>query len=134
MKSIDAALLFISITIPMLFSPLAGNLIDRVGSKYPATIAFAFAVPNLVLLRFVTEPGLSQVLLLVFLLFLFGCSFALAMPALMSEVTHSVEEVENKRPGVFGEGGAFAQAYGTSSTFVVPCHIPRRIGTYDKVQ
>ena len=113
MNSLEAALLFISITIPMLFSPLPGRLVDRVGTKYPATGAFAFATPGLLLLRLVTRDRFSQLLLLVFLLVWFGCAFSLAMPAVMTEVSQAVEAIEERSPGIFGESGAFAQAYGT---------------------
>ncbi|KAI9668832.1 MAG: hypothetical protein M1831_000901 [Alyxoria varia] len=116
MKPAQAAVVFIAITIPMLFSPCVGTIVDRVGPKWPAGIAFGIGVPGFVLMRFVTHDNVEDIALLVFLLFWFGCAFSLAMPAMMSEVSMSVEEIEAQKPGIFGSGGAFSLAYGEFSS------------------
>ena len=48
-------------------------------------------------------------------LFLFGRGAAMAMPAMMTEINKATEAVEAHHPGVFGDRGAYAQAYGLNN-------------------
>ena len=114
-NSMHAALMFLAITLPMLFSPLVGSLTDRIGAKWPATVGFVLAVPCLILLRLVNYDERSAVITLVGLLFWFGCAVSLAMPPMMTEVTYVVEEQEERCPGIFGPYGAYSQAYGLTN-------------------
>ncbi|KAF9892506.1 hypothetical protein FE257_001615 [Aspergillus nanangensis] len=53
----------------------------------------------------------DQILLFVFL-FVAGFATTLQMVALMTEVSYGVERLEKERPGIFGQQGGVAQAYG----------------------
>lgn len=114
-NSMQAALMFLAITIPMLLSPLTGKLVDRVGAKWPAVIGFGLGVPSLIMLRLVVHNTTHDMIVLAIILFLVGCTVALAMPPMMTEVTFAVEEREAKNPGVFGPFGAYSQAYGLTN-------------------
>lgn len=57
------------------------------------------------------SDSLGQKALLCALLAVIGFGLAVVMVPLMAEVTYVVEAKERKRPGVFGEKGAYAQAY-----------------------
>ncbi|KAK2750158.1 hypothetical protein FQN57_004654 [Myotisia sp. PD_48] len=114
-KSTKASLIFMTMTIPMLLSPVIGKLVDRVGAKWPATIGFAIAVPALILQRLVIHDELADRIILIALLSIFGCGVAMAMPPMMTEVTFAVEEIEEKNPGIFGPYGAYSQAYGLTN-------------------
>jgi MFS family permease len=107
-----AGLIFLPIVIPSLTAPLVGQMADKYGPRWLAAIGFIIALPFIVLLRLVTHHSLRQVVLLCVLLTLIGSSMNLAMIPLMAEITYVVEAKEKKTPGMFGKGGAYAQAYG----------------------
>jgi len=107
-----AGLIFLPIVIPSLTAPLVGQMADKYGPRWLAAIGFVIALPFIVLLRLVTHQSLQQVVLLCVLLTLIGSSMNLAMIPLMAEITYVVEAEEKKTPGMFGKGGAYAQAYG----------------------
>ncbi|KAJ9668318.1 hypothetical protein H2201_001366 [Coniosporium apollinis] len=110
--SLGAGLVFLPITIPSFLAPLAGWISDRYGPRWPATLGFILAAPCFVCLRFVTANTLHTKILLCALLAVLGLALASAMPPLMAEITYVIEAKERKRPGLFGEKGAYAQAYG----------------------
>ncbi|EON68984.1 hypothetical protein W97_08242 [Coniosporium apollinis CBS 100218] len=110
--SLGAGLIFLPITIPSFLAPLAGWISDRYGPRWPATAGFILAAPCFVCLRFVTASSLQTKVLLCALLAVLGLALASAMPPLMAEITYVVQAKERKRPGSFGERGAYAQAYG----------------------
>ncbi|PYH78578.1 MFS general substrate transporter [Aspergillus uvarum CBS 121591] len=113
-SSTQVAVVFLSNTLPMLFSPLSGALVDRIGPFGPALTGFALAGPSMMLLAMIQTDTLVNSVLLRVYLFLFGCSVSLAMPAMMTEISLATEAVEHAHPGIFGRG-AYSQAYGLSN-------------------
>lgn len=108
----QVAVLFLALCVPTLLSPIIGRLTDRIGAKWPATAGLGLMVPSLILLRLIVPGSAAPVAKLVALLFSMGCAITLANPPLITEITASVREIEQARPGIFGPHGAFAQAYG----------------------
>lgn len=111
-SSTGAGLIFLPVVIPTLISPAVGWLTDRYGARWPATIGFVLATPCYVCLRFVDENTLSDKVLLCALLGLAGVALTLSLGPIMAEITYQVSAKEEKHPGIFGAGGAYAQAYG----------------------
>jgi MFS family permease len=111
-SSTGAGLVFLPIMVPTLASPLVGWVSDTYGPRWPATAGFVVAAPLYVCLRFVDHDGLRQKVLLCALLALIGLSMTLCLPPLMAEITYVIVEKERRHPGLFGPGGAYAQAYG----------------------
>jgi len=107
-----AGLVFLPVTIPSFIGPLSGWASDRYGPRWLATSGFVLACPCLILLRLVTYNSLSQKVLLCVLLALFGLAMSLSFSPLMAEISYVVSAKEERMPGVFGEKGAYAQAYG----------------------
>lgn len=114
-NSMQAALMFLSLTIPMLLAPLNGKLVDRFGVKWPAVVGFGICVPSLLCLRLVVENTVHDVAVLSLVLFCAGLGVSMALPAMMTEVTHAIEEEERRVPGIFGPYGAYSQAYGLTN-------------------
>ncbi|MCJ1245891.1 hypothetical protein MMC30_003095 [Trapelia coarctata] len=109
--STGAGLLFLALVIPTFVAPLIGSLVDKHGPKYLTCIGFLATSPFLILLRLVTYDSLGQKVLLCALLAVIGFGLSVVMVPLMAEITYVVEAKERKRPGCFGEKGAYAQAY-----------------------
>ncbi|KAL4871079.1 hypothetical protein BDV12DRAFT_206922 [Aspergillus spectabilis] len=105
-------LCFIPLFLPSLLSTLIGSAVDHHGSRKVALLGFAIDLPTYLLLQLVTHNSTGQKVLLVALLFVAGFAAALKTVALMVEVSLVVEEMEKKYPGIFGEMGGTAQAYG----------------------
>jgi MFS family permease len=127
--SSGAGLLFLMVFLPSTCSPLVGMLADRRGPKWIAVTALVMSAPPLLLLRLVTHGSTEQVVLMCFLLVLIGLlvhmecvdlranmvvgfTSSSICPPLMSDITWVVKDMETNQPGVFGAGGAFAQAWG----------------------
>lgn len=110
-------LVFIPLIVPHITDPITGFIIDRFprSPRYLTSAAFLCAVPVTVLLRLVQENTMHDKILLCALLSLFGLCEAIAMPPLIKEVFHAVEEQEHRVPGAFGPGGATALAFGLSN-------------------
>jgi MFS family permease len=114
--SLKAGLLFIALGLPtLIFGPLFGWVVDKHGTKLPATVGYLYLVPVLILLRLVKPGGLDQVrnyaIQLVF------CSIGIAAidaPSLV-EASLVVEQYFNANPEFFGEMGPYAQLYGLNS-------------------
>jgi MFS family permease len=107
-------LIFIPLTIPHMFDPLVGYIIDHYDHtrRYFAAGALFACTPILVLLRLVTENTTAHKVLLCALLTLVGATMTFLLPPLMVEVTFAVQEKEKENPNVFGKGGALALSYG----------------------
>ena len=112
LDAIQASLLFLTMSLPSLLAPLAGALADRCGSKWPAAGALALMAASLTLLGLVQNKDGSTIIILVILLTGFGLSLTFAMAPLMAEVSSAVDEIERRRPGVFGSKIPYEQAYG----------------------
>ncbi|KAI9652599.1 MAG: hypothetical protein M1831_006703 [Alyxoria varia] len=113
-----AGLAFLPFCIPVMFSPLAGTYVDRVGARWPGSIAFASGGVAFTLMALVrNDSGFDLALLLVGLL-MFGVIFTFAAVSASSEVAASITELEAAHPGAFGEKGAFSTALGVTNTTV----------------
>lgn len=110
-SSIGAGLIFLPLIVPSFVAPFIGFIADKYGSRYLAFSGFLFICPFLILLRLVTYNSLPQKVVLCVLLTLVGFGLATGMVPLLAEVTYVVEAKERHTPGIFGERGAYAQAY-----------------------
>ncbi|KAF3939853.1 hypothetical protein ABW19_dt0206483 [Dactylella cylindrospora] len=110
-NSTAAGLLFLAIIIPSLFAPLAGRFSDKYGPRWFVVSAFFLCTPLFILLRFPSKPVVGHIVLLCVLLFFIGAFISGSMPGAMGEISASVVEFEKASPGIFGDKGAFAQAY-----------------------
>ena len=109
------AVLFLVLCVPTLLAPITGKVTDRIGAKWPATVGLGLMVPSLILLRLIVPGVTAPFAKLAALLFSMGTAITLANPPLVTEISASVREIEEIRPGIFGPHGAFAQAYGLLS-------------------
>lgn len=115
-ESLQSGILYLTIVIPTLASPLIGYFADVYGGRLFSFAGFLMACPFFVLLRLVDHNSLSQKVLLVALLVLIGCAMTLVFPPIMAEITHVVIAKEkSSRKGSTAalkeKGGAYAQAY-----------------------
>ncbi|EED13927.1 MFS amine transporter, putative [Talaromyces stipitatus ATCC 10500] len=111
--SLQSGILYLTIVIPTLISPLVGFLGDKYGGRWFAGAGFLLACPMFILLRLITHNTIGQKVSLVVLLVFIGLAMTLSFPVIMAEITHIVAAKEQSRPlGSFGKGGAYAQAYG----------------------
>ncbi|SLM38729.1 mfs general substrate transporter [Lasallia pustulata] len=110
-NSLDAGLIFLCLAIPALTGPLVGQLSDRFGPRWIAVAGFALTAPPLILLRLVEKDAVEQKVLLCGLLVLCGCTLILIVSPLAADLSVVVEEKEKENPGIFGPGGAYAQAF-----------------------
>lgn len=111
-NSLGAGLVFLASALTTFSAPLVGMFVDSYGPRLPAVLGFLFATIPLVLLLLINHSGLRQIVFLCALLALLGLALTTAMVPLMAEITYSVSAQEKRHPGVFGERGAYAQAYG----------------------
>ena len=114
--STGAGLIFLALVIPSFMAPLIGTLSDKYGPRWLTTFGFFLTWPLFILLRFVDHGGIRQIVLLCALLVMLGVSLTMAMTPLLAEITYLVAAKEEKRPGIFGEKGAYAQAYALFNT------------------
>ncbi|OJJ65065.1 hypothetical protein ASPSYDRAFT_142555 [Aspergillus sydowii CBS 593.65] len=112
MDPMGIGLCFIPLFVPSFFSTIIGSAVDRYGSRRIAWMGFILDVPALLLLQVVTENTTRDQIVLYMLLFVSGLAAALKTVSLMVEISHTVEEKEKKCPGIFGDKGGTAQAYG----------------------
>ncbi len=105
------ALVFLPLSLAPLFGPLFGALSDRIGAKTMVCTGFLLTAPLLILLRLVDHYDESQVALLCVLLFLIGISLNMILTPVFSEASYVVDDLVATQPGVFGEKGAYAQAF-----------------------
>ncbi|KAL8740877.1 MAG: hypothetical protein Q9190_006460 [Brigantiaea leucoxantha] len=111
-SSLQAGLIFLPLMLPSLFAPLVGAFSDKYGARLPITIGFVLAMPFLILLRLVDRSGKGQIVLLCALLTSLGATLTIMMTPLLAEITYTLEAKQKIHPGLFGEKGAYAQAYG----------------------
>ncbi|KAL9000971.1 MAG: hypothetical protein Q9169_000455 [Polycauliona sp. 2 TL-2023] len=111
-KSLGAGLIFLPLVLPSFLAPVIGAYSDRYGSRLPTSIGFLLATPFLVLLRLVDHGGRAQVVILCVLLACLGIALTIVMTPLLAEIAYILEAKEKHHPGLFGQKGAYAQAYG----------------------
>ncbi|KAI9715867.1 MAG: hypothetical protein M1812_005687 [Candelaria pacifica] len=111
-SSTGAGLIFLPLVIPSFAAPIIGWLSDKYGPRWLAVSGFLLALPFFTLLRLVTHDTIPQIVVLCVLIALIGFSVACVLPPLMAEITYIVQAKEKENPGMFGSGGAYAQAYG----------------------
>ncbi|KAL8671261.1 MAG: hypothetical protein Q9168_004230 [Polycauliona sp. 1 TL-2023] len=111
-KSLGAGLIFLPLVLPSFLAPVVGAYSDRYGSRLPTSIGFLLATPCLVLLRIVDHGGRAQVVILCVLLACLGVALTIVMTPLLAEIAYILEAKEKHHPGLFGQKGAYAQAYG----------------------
>ena len=111
-NSLGAGLIFLPIVIPNVVSPFIGMLSDKYGPRWLTAGGLLLAAPFYILLRLVTYNSIRQKALLCALLALVGVSLTLSITPILAEVAYVIEAKEKKEPGVYGEKGAYAQAYG----------------------
>ena len=104
--------MILAVTVPPFFGPVVGWFVDRLGPRWIATIGFVLLAPAIVCFRFVHFDSMGQKALMVALLALVGTGLSLVITPIMADITLSVNQIEADNPGVFGEHGAFANAYG----------------------
>lgn len=111
--SLQSGILYLTIVIPTLASPVIGYLGDKYGGRWFSAVGYLLACPMFVLLRLVTHNSIRQKVLLIVLMVFIGFAMTLSFPVIMAEITHIVAAKEQSRPkGSYGKGGAYAQAYG----------------------
>ncbi|KAI4129730.1 MAG: hypothetical protein LQ338_002114 [Usnochroma carphineum] len=110
--SLGAGLIFLPLVLPSFMAPLVGAFADKYGARLPTSIGFILSMPFLVSLRIVDHGGTKQIVILCVLLALLGFSLTILMTPLLAEITYILNEKEKHHPGLFGEKGAYAQAYG----------------------
>ncbi|KAL8699019.1 MAG: hypothetical protein Q9201_006242 [Fulgogasparrea decipioides] len=111
-QSLGAGLIFLPLVLPSFVAPLIGAFADKYGSRLPTAIGFLLATPFLISLRIVVGGGKEQVIILCVLLALLGIALTIVMTPLLAEITYILDAKEKHHPGLFGEKGAYAQAYG----------------------
>ncbi|KAL8970458.1 MAG: hypothetical protein Q9183_001517 [Haloplaca sp. 2 TL-2023] len=111
-RSLGAGLIFLPLVLPSFVAPLVGAFSDKYGARLPTSIGFVLSTPFVVLLRLVDHGGRDQVVILCVLLALLGVALTMVMTPLLAEVTYILQEKEKSHPRLFGETGAYAQAYG----------------------
>lgn len=112
--SLGAGLIFLCLAIPALIGPLAGLLADRFGNKRIALAGCILAAPPLVGIRWVgyaEGDNKEQIILLCALLVLVGLFLTLIISPLAADLAAAVDEMEARRPGIFGSQTAYGTAY-----------------------
>ena len=107
-----AGLVFLPFCLPVMFSPLAGTYVDRVGARWPGSISFASGGVAFTLMALVRNDSALDLALLLVGLLIFGVIFTFAAVSASSEVATSITELEAAHPGVFGDKGGFSTALG----------------------
>ncbi|KAL8721323.1 MAG: hypothetical protein Q9225_001983 [Loekoesia sp. 1 TL-2023] len=110
--SLGAGLIFLPLVLPSFLAPLVGAFSDKYGARLPTSIGFVLCMPFVILLRIVDHGGTKQVVILCVLLTFLGIALTILMTPLLAEITYHLNEKEKRHPGLFGERGAYAQAYG----------------------
>ena len=110
-SSLNAGLIFMCLAIPALTGPLVGNLSDKIGPRWIAVAGCALTTPPLILLRLVNHDSIEQKILLCVLLVCCGFTLILIVSPVAADLSAVVEDKERTDPGIFGPGGAYAQAF-----------------------
>ncbi|KAK9452280.1 major facilitator superfamily domain-containing protein [Limtongia smithiae] len=111
-SSLGAGLLFLPLSITSLTGPLIGYWIDKTSPRWPLCAGFIVMCPFVTLMRLPNSDDIHQIVLMFALLALVGLAIAALSTATMAEISACVTAAEAKRPGLFGAGGGYAQAFG----------------------
>lgn len=111
-SSTKIGLLFLAATWPQFLGPLAGWIVDRAGPKWPAAFGFVVGGVALILLRLTEHESSARLPLLIVLLTGYGACIVLFEGPIIADVTYAVEDLETEQPGIFGEHGGLALAFG----------------------
>ena len=114
-ESLGAGLMFLSTCSTSLLEPFFGHLADKYGTRWLGVASFACAIPPYLFLRLVDHDSFNQKALLVVLLAMIGMCWSVGMTPLTAEVSKIVDEFEQETPGIFGDRGAMAQAFGLTN-------------------
>ncbi|QSS49191.1 MFS amine transporter [Histoplasma capsulatum var. duboisii H88] len=104
-------ILFLIFSLPCLFGVLIGKGADRWGSRVFGTFGFILAGPSLILLRLVQHNTTGQQIILGALLVLVGLAITVVQVITMTEISHAVDELEERDPVLFSGPGAMGQGY-----------------------
>ncbi|KAL5905929.1 hypothetical protein ACKVV7_010322 [Pyricularia oryzae] len=115
--SLNAGLMFLPIGITnLIFGPILGWCVDRLGTKMMATLLYTYLVPVMAALRLAAPGGPSEVAVFAVLLGLAGIGLAgMAAPALVEggKVVHLYHQAN---PEFYGDYGPYAQLYSLFNT------------------
>ncbi|KAL8866233.1 MAG: hypothetical protein Q9174_006421 [Haloplaca sp. 1 TL-2023] len=106
-----AGTIFLTISCPSLFGTVFGALADRYGSRLVSLSGLALTTLNLGLMGLCGENSLKDKVLLCVFLVLAGIGLNLILAPLAADVFATVDALAASHPKVFGETGAYAQAY-----------------------
>ncbi|KAJ5945602.1 hypothetical protein N7454_002441 [Penicillium verhagenii] len=126
-------LIFVALIIPNLFDSVSGYVIDKwpQSKRYVTACGLVTSVPLFVCLRFVDQNTIQDKVLLCALLALIALCVGITQSPIMVEVSCLVRDIEVRRPGVFGKGGADAMAYGLlNSSFALGSVIAPFLGGF----
>lgn len=112
-NSAQVGLIFLITSIPSFSAPLIGFLSDqKLGAKLMVTLGYLLLCPLWIALQLVNHKSDAQIALLCVLLFAIGFALNMILTPVYTEAKEAVDEAKRKKPGVFGEKGAYAQAFG----------------------
>ena len=118
-------LIFITILVPSLLQPVFGAMTDRYqqGRRVLGAGGCLLATPAYVLLRLVTQNTLGQKALLCVLLVIIGLAMAIAMPAMIAEISATVTDAEKNDPQAI-KGTVLATAWSlVNAAYAAGCMI-----------
>jgi MFS family permease len=118
-------LIFITILVPSLLQPVFGVMTDRYqqGKRVLGAGGCLLATPAYVLLRLVTQNTLGQKALLCVLLVIIGLAIAIAMPAIIAEISATVTDAEKNDPQAI-KGTVLATAWSlVNAAYAAGCMI-----------
>lgn len=120
-SSLQVGLVFIALMLPYFaLGRLAGQAVDRFGTKAAATSGYAFLVPCLLLLGLPEKKLVSKeanVALFCTILALNGIGLAVVTSPGYVEAIDVTTKYQVANPGHFGENGPYAQLFGFSSLY-----------------
>ena len=111
-NSQDVAIMFLVLAVPYAAGPLTGKIADAYGPKTVVSSGYAALAPLVILLRLVDHYEVGQAALLCVLLLAIGTALNMVLTPVWSDTMYLVDEKSKKQPGIFGEKGAYAQAFG----------------------
>ena len=110
-NSQNVAFVFLVLAIPYMAGPLIGKLGDVYGPKAVVSIGFLALMPLVILLRLIDHFAIGQVALLCVLLLGIGTALNMVLAPVWSDTIYLVDQKTKDCPGIFGEKGAYAQAF-----------------------